>query len=80
MLKDILGNHGELYKERIRLRVCEKIVCFLDQSGEFNKITIYDPLYNSVAKSPSMPTEFHFTDYSHCLCVGSKIDCYWPTV
>ena len=73
MLKDIAGNHGELYKERTRLGVCEKLVCFLDQSGECNKITIYDPLYNSVAKSPSMPTKFHFTDYSHCLCVGKKL-------
>ncbi|GLJ34963.1 hypothetical protein SUGI_0703510 [Cryptomeria japonica] len=64
---------GKIYKERISLGLSEKLICFLDQSDGCNRITVYDPVHNSVAKSPSMPPKFQYTDYSHCLCVDQKL-------
>ncbi|GLJ35016.1 hypothetical protein SUGI_0704540 [Cryptomeria japonica] len=72
MWKTIIKSE-QLYKERISSGLSDKLVCFLDQSDDCNKIAIYDPVHNSVARSPSMPLKFQYTDYSHCLCVDQKL-------
>ncbi|GLJ34962.1 hypothetical protein SUGI_0703490 [Cryptomeria japonica] len=72
MWKTIIES-GKIYKERISSGSSDKLVCFLDQSDDCNRIAVYDPVHNSVAKSPSVPSKFQFTRFSHCLCVDQKL-------
>ncbi|XP_059064425.1 F-box/kelch-repeat protein At1g15670-like [Cryptomeria japonica] len=64
---------GKIYKERISSGLSDKLVCFLDQSDDCNRMAVYDLVHYSVATSPSMPSKFQFTKFSHCLCVDQKL-------
>ncbi|GLJ35145.1 hypothetical protein SUGI_0707480 [Cryptomeria japonica] len=60
-------------RERISLGISDKLVCLLGQFDGANRITIYDPVHNRVARSPSMPPNFRYAHYSQCLCVDKKL-------
>ncbi|GLJ35146.1 hypothetical protein SUGI_0707490 [Cryptomeria japonica] len=37
------------------------------------RITIYDPVHNRAAKSPTIPYNFRYAGYSQCFCVDQKL-------